>query len=209
MNRACPDCGSPIAWKATACRCGWRDKETKPDGRNVFACTAYGCPMMGTTTRGGSHDRYCTIHAAHEDKDLQAITKGIRKRFSLIAAIARIMMTVDTVTWWKGELDDYFQIFHDARRPHLLPTSYERTLTPAHWYSRALNDIEGEILADMGIHRTRKAPQEQPPAPPLRPFEVSPEDRATQAAAEADIAERERLRNAREALQRMMDESAI
>lgn len=198
MNKACPDCGTSIHMSAARCRCGWQEKGKQANGRDSFACTAYGCPLIGSSTRGMSNDRYCTMHAAHEEKEIQAITKGIRKRadaFKLIADIAAL----DQVSWWTAAdpLPAIFEQLKESGYGILFPSERERAGPSYKWYSRCFGDLENAILADMGIHR---APRKPEPAPEelRRAFTYTPDQLLGLREAEADIAARERARKALE-----------
>lgn len=201
LNKPCPDCGSMIGLTATRCRCGWQERGKQADGRASGACTAYGCPLPGTATRGPGGDMFCSIHAAHVDLDLQAITKGIRKRIELFAAVGR-MGALSQVDWWMGKCD--FDQFYELGAPELVATDKERRGLAAGWYSRALRTLDDAILADMGIHRGNTAPIK--PAyqlgPKARPGH-DPEHIAARIAFEEEVDRRDAERRARTALDQM------
>jgi hypothetical protein len=173
---------------AIRCRCGWRDRDHEQKERTTerFACSAFGCPLPGTS--GGQ----CHIHDAHgKPQTIQALTSAINKRRALYRAVASLYAECDEVMFWHQIPGRFAQPFRDHSRLDLLPTQDERRKTRAGWYARALRDLEKEVMADAGliVNIPKPKEKEQPaePAKELKPFELSPEDLAAMREAEAKI----------------------
>lgn len=149
----------------------------RPEG----SCFAWGCPLRGSILAG---DRRCFIHDSHPHLDLQALTRGIAARRKLFEAAADIVTNVHQVAWWTEIPGRFARPFRELDREDLMPTAHERELTVTGWYRRVMNQLEAEVLADVGIQVKRGAARKE-----RRSYAPTEDDIAAARAAEQAIAD--------------------